>query len=192
VKGRTGIGRNRTTGQLVAIVCLVAIVGLLATGCGGSSATGSSGGSSSTTTEPSSQFFGKSAANHFSKFGDESDPAELKAAAAIVAKSLKARAAHDWAAQCSTLSPVAVKAVEENPGATKGAGCAKNLGAQGKEAPKEILEDNLKGAVVAFRVKGTKGYALYHGTDKKDWAMPMEKAGTTWRVASLVAEEIPY
>lgn len=182
-------------GMRVVVIAAVVIgaLALTTTGCGGgSSATGSSATQSSAQSEPSSQFFGKSAANHFSKFGHESDPTELKAAGAIVAKSLKARGAHDWAGQCSTLSSTAVNAVEESPVAKKGGGCAKNLEAQGKEAPKEILEDNLKGSVVAFRVKGTKGYALYHGTDKKDWAMPMEEEGGAWKVASLVAEEIPY
>lgn len=192
MRGRIGIESKAGRARLLGSACLVAALGLLVTGCGGSSATGSSGDRPSASAEASSQFFGKSAANHFSKFGHEADPAEVRTAATIVAKSLQARGAHDWAGQCSTLSAAAVKEIEESPVAKKGAGCAANLGAQGKEAPKEILEDNLKGAVVAFRVKGTKGYALYHGTDKKDWAMAMEKDGSTWKVASLVAEEIPY
>lgn len=188
-KGDWGLVRAR----FVAMAAFLGLVAVIATSCGsGSSATGSTDPQGSSQSEPSSQFFGKSAANQFSKFGKESDSTELEEASAIVAKSLAARAARHWAEQCATLSKKAVNAVETSPVATKGAGCPRNLAAQGKTASKEILEDNLKGAVVALRVKSSQGYALYHGTDKKDWAMPMAKEGGAWKVGALVAEEIPY
>ena len=187
-----GISKAGWSRQLCACL-LIGAVALLVGGCGGgSSATGASGSQTTAQAEPSSQFFGKSAANHFAKFGKEADPAELKVAATTVEDSLSARGKKDWAGQCATLSAAAVKLVEENPAAEGKKGCARDLEAQGKTAPAAILKDNIKGNVVAFRVKGKKGFALYHGTDKKDWAMPMEKEGADWKVGALVAEEIPY
>jgi hypothetical protein len=172
--------------------CLViGLLGAFAAGCGGGdSATGSSATQPPAESEPSAQFFGKSAANHFAKFGQESSPAELKVVVALVDKSLTARAAKDWAGQCATLSKLAVKTVEESPSALGRKGCARDLKSQGENAPKSILENNIKGSVVAFRENGKKGYALYHGTDKKDWAMLMEKEGADWKVGALVAEEV--
>jgi hypothetical protein len=175
------------------LVCsLLAAVVIVAAGCGGSSATGSSATEKTGSQEgASSQFGGTAAADSIVKFGEEADAAELEEVDATLEKSFDARAAKDWAAQCATLSKYAIKQVEKNLAVVWQKGCRGALKGLGQNAPKSILENNISGAVVAFRVKGNRGYALFHGTDKKDWAMPMEKEGAAWKVGGLVAEEVP-
>jgi hypothetical protein len=177
--------------RLLAGSLLLGALSVLAVGCGGPSSTfGSSSSGPAVKGEPSAQFSGTSAANQFAKFGEEASPAEIGIVAAIVERSLEARAAKNWAGQCATLSKAAVEIVEGGSSPPGRKGCAKELKAQGEDAPKSILENNIERSVVTFREAGNKGYALYHGTDKKDWAMPMEREGTEWKVGALVAQEV--
>jgi hypothetical protein len=99
--------------------------------------------------------------------------------------SLEARAAANFTAQCATLDMEAIKiipAAEE-----KRSMCSKALHAFAEplSSSKEIRKNTLSGPIAAFRVKGDSGYAMYHGNDGKNYAMPMEKEGGTWRVSSL-------
>jgi hypothetical protein len=171
---------------------LIVLVAIGASGCGGgSSATGSATSDQHAKSEPSAQFGGSPAADKFVEYGKESTPAELGQVNVVLEKSLDARAAKDWAGQCATLSRYAVEQAQKSLAAIWSKGCAPALEGLGSNASKSVLENNIQGAVVAFRVNGRRGYALYHGTDKKDWAMPMEKEGGDWKVGALLATEVP-
>ncbi|HEY2716155.1 MAG TPA: hypothetical protein VGI73_08035 [Solirubrobacterales bacterium] len=172
-------------------VALIAIVLVLAfAGCGGGSSTADGGtveneGSS----QPSKEFLGpKKKQNSPALFGQVGSAEELEQVSQIVGESLKAREVGDWAGQCATLSMAAQKKVAE--AAEKQKGCSAQLEALGKDAPKFLLRDNMAGSVAVFRFKGITGYALYHGDDQKDWAMPMEKEGAEWKVGALLAQQL--
>lgn len=178
-------------GKVVAVLGAVALLALVAAGCGGSGS--STAGESGAGASPSKEFLGPKEANAQAKFGQEASAAERSEVSGTVEASLQARGERDWAGQCATLSASVKKNLRKLAKKARVPihGCAAELGALGKGAPSKVLEDNMAGPVAVFRVKGNRGYALYHGNDQKDWAMPMVKEGGEWKAASLVAEELP-
>jgi len=160
-------------------------------GCG----SGSSG--SSTNSDPlgaSTEFMQKGGNDQPATFGRIANVDEREAASHVLEKNLAARAAGNWAAQCATLTAGKIAQVEEQGKSFGGGhGCAANLRALAEPVSqtKKFRADTLKGPIEVFRVKGQLGYALYHGTGNKDYAMLMKKEGGEWKVARLATTPIP-
>jgi hypothetical protein len=189
-------------GLSIALTAAV-LMAALAAGCGGgsssSSGSSSSGGStdSSSEAEGSASFLKPGTKSKLPKFGQEAEASEREAASAVLEENLQARASGDWATQCSSLTAGAIKKVEETPTVFQGqksrsSSCPKRLEAQAQplSGTKSIRADTMTGPIAALRVKGNKAYALYHGANGKDYAMPMEKVGDEWKVDSLITTEI--
>jgi hypothetical protein len=177
-----GISRIKWLAGCIALT--VVGLSLVVTGCGGgSSSTGSEG------RNPSSQFLKPGGKNTIPKFGQEASSEEREAAGSVVDESFKARAAADFATQCQTLSP---RAIKEIPGAKDLQGCPKALKelAEPLSQSKKIRADSLSGSIAAMRVKGDRGYALYHGNDGKNYAVALGKEDGTWKVASILTIEL--
>jgi hypothetical protein len=177
---------------------MIVVAALLVAGCGGgSSSSSSSSASSSATTasdssggaEPSKQFLKPKGNNKIAEFGSEASVEERETASKVVEESLKAREDADFATQCETLS---LKGIKEIPGTKTRAECPKALKsfAEPLSETKKARKDTLSGPIDAMRVKGEKGYALYHGTDKKNYAVPLEEEDGAWKVASVITEGI--
>jgi hypothetical protein len=175
--------RGRRIGAGVAV--LTASLALI-TGCGGGGSTTSSG-TEATPNATTKNFLGPKAEKKIAGYDKEGTARELDQAEQIVETSFKARAAHDWAGQCATLSIATTKKVIGSTHKT----CAVALGEQGKKASPEILKNNLKEPAVALRVKGRKGYALFWGKEKVRWAVPMEREEGRWKVGDLIATPLP-
>jgi hypothetical protein len=185
-----------------ALIAVAALLIALVAGCGGDSSSSStaaatdassaSTGSTSTdsgSTAPDANSgkpaggFGK---NELSEFGAEAEPAELEAASKVLAENLEARETKDWAGQCASLSAQVVKRVEnEAPAIGAKKGCAARLEEQAPGAPAILFKDTLPGQIDVLRVEGSSAYALYHGNDGKDYAMPMKLENGEWKVDSL-------
>lgn len=175
-------------GLLLALVCL----GLIAAGCGGGSSSSSSSSSGSTeggsSAEPSAQFLKSKSAGKYVKFGAEASTQEREAANAVVVRNLKAREDADFATQCETLNQKTVTIIQaKNPG---NCSAALKKAAEPLTRSKVVRKDTLGGSITAMRVKGDQGYALYHGNDGKDWAVPLEKEGGSWKVGALAMIEL--
>jgi hypothetical protein len=166
---------NAGVGLVAALICL----GLVVAACGGSSSSGATG------SEASAGFIKKGHVNVLPKFGKEAPEEEREEVSSIVSENLKARAAGDFATQCKTLG---AKGMAEVPGAKNQQSCAKALKklAEPLSESKGIRKNTLDGSISALRVKGNKGWALYHGNDGKDYAVPMEKEAGSWKVGSIV------
>lgn len=179
------------------VIAAALLVGVLLAGCGGGASTGSTADPSSGA-EASAQFLKATGPNELVEFGSEASQAEREAANSVLQKSFAARADANFAVQCATLS----KEVAEKVQATA------HVASNGKKAPKgclgrlkematplanskEAREDRLSGPIPAMRVEGKKAFALFHGTDGKNWVMPLEKEGGKWRVAALEEQELP-
>jgi hypothetical protein len=188
-------GRRRAPTMLLLTMLGLA---LIFAGCGGSSSsspetsTAAATNAASTTgkaSEPSAQFGKTGNPNPIVEFGHEAPASEREAVSPVVEKSLKARAAGDFATQCQTLSLAAIKKVPE---AKTRKDCPKAL----KEFASPLSEtaqsrkNTLSGPIDAMRVKGNKGWALYHGNDGKDYGLALEKEGSTWKVGSVLTTEI--
>jgi hypothetical protein len=186
------------------VFLLLAWVALVVAGCGGGRESSSSSSSAmassaepaaatktagSDSGEPSAGFLKPNSKNTIVKFGHEGSAAERRAVTLVVAKSLKAREAADFATQCSTLNKKGVAGV---PGAIGPKDCAKALRkfAEPLSASEFVRKDTLSGPIDALRVEGERGYALWHGNDEKDWAVPLEKEGGAWKLSTVKAIEI--
>jgi hypothetical protein len=165
---------------------VVAAIAVLAAGCGGSS-------SDANEPEASKTFLIKGSENKIVKFGEEADEDEREAASEVLEENMEAREAHDLPVQCSLLSAGAIKRAEEEAAFWEpGNGCEPNLKELGTpwSITKEIRENTMTGPVAALRVKGDRGWALYHGAKGKDYAVRMEKEGDDWKVDSLTTVEL--
>jgi len=184
---RRGSGQSRFVLLLVLSLVACTILALTVAGCGG----GGSGSSPSPSAEgePSAQFLKQKSKNTIAKFGEEASAEEREEAGAVLTENLKARQAADFGTQCATLSK---QGIAEIPGAKGQQNCPQALKkfAEPLSATKEVRKNTLSGPITAMRVKGSKGYALYHGNDGKDYAMPMEEEGGNWKVSSLTTVEI--
>lgn len=172
-------------GLLLASICL----GLIAAGCGGGSSSSSSGNSEAgSSAEPSAQFLKSKSAGKYVKFGAEASTQEREAANAVVVRNLKAREDADFATQCETLNQKTITFLAtKNPGSCP---TALKKSAEPLARSKVVRKDTLGGSITAMRVKGDQGYALYHGNDGKDWAVPLEKEDGSWKVGALVMIEL--
>ncbi len=202
--------------RMVWVVSALLVVMALAVlaGCGGSTSTPSSTSSSNSSSEPdpastpssqkgggtSSEFISPGGENKYAKFGEEASDEEREAASRILTESLEARQAGEFEAQCSTLSKAPLEELAAGSGAPVGLTGQALVEACGKGLKKlatplsgsaEVRKNTLSGEIAVLRVKGKKGYALYHGTEGADYAMPMEKEGLGWKVAALVTLEVP-
>jgi hypothetical protein len=177
---------NAWLGLALVAICLASGIA----GCGGGSSS-SSGASSEgrSGAGPSAEFLKPKGKNEIATFGQEAPPELREAASAIVTESLKARAAADFATQCETLN---MKGIADVPGAENHSDCPKALRAYAEPLAnsKKIRADTLSGPIAAFRVKGDQGYAIYHGNDGKNYAMPMEKEDGSWKVSSVTTIEL--
>jgi hypothetical protein len=168
---------------------------LIAQGCG----TGSSSSSRTAPTSNTTADFAQAAAGNAEglkvvEFGHEASPKEREAASRVLRQNLKARAAGDWAGQCSSLSPRQTKELTERDElftGKKGAGtCAKGLELEAEPLPPSVRKDPLAGSVEVLLVKGRKAYALFKGSDGGSYAMPMVEARGSWTVDQLTTIEI--
>jgi hypothetical protein len=162
--------------------------------CGGSGSDANASGNHGDPSSPSREFMAPGGENEPSRYGAEAGVGVREAASRVLALNLRARASADWRGQCASLSPKAVKKVEKEDlliGIAEGCVAAVKLAAEPLSASAKARTDALAGAIDVLRVLRSSAYALYHGSDGKDYTMPMEKADGRWTVGALAATEIP-
>lgn len=175
---------GRVAGVLMMVAALAA---MSVVGCGG--------GSSSDASEPEAgkTFLVPGSKNKIPKFGEEADEEEREAASEVLEENLQARAAADFETQCSSLTPEAVKEVENEAALRNpGPGCEKNLTVLAEPLPEtqKIRANTMTGPIDALRIKGDQAWALYHGAKGKDYAMKMVKEDDEWKVDNVATVEL--
>ena len=167
------------------------IVSLLAPGCGGGESSTSEGKADSHILYPwlkgpSREFLIRDGDNSIQIFGKEASKAEREQASRVIAAWMKARAAQDWAKDCSYFSRayihnlITTDAVKVSNGKVKN--CAQGLAYFG-HAASGSYKNTLRGPIDSLRVSEGHGYAQYHGNDGHDWVLPMEMEDGNWWVA---------
>jgi hypothetical protein len=191
------MGRRKSK-LLLASASAVALI-VLAVGCGGGSSSSSASRSGSPSEDPvgeaSAEFLKpNSVGDKFVTFGSEAPPTEREAASKVLEENLKARAEANFATQCATLDISTIEEIVEPSMRASPAMAACPTGlkklAEPLKASEKIRADTLDGPIAALRVKGDRAYALYHGNDKKNYSIPMEKEGGEWKVGALVTTEL--
>lgn len=182
--------RLKASRLLLPVLALVIVwVPLAVAGCGGGGGSGTFA-SSSPEGEPSAQFLQPKGKNTIVKFGEEASAEQREKAGAVLTENLEARQSADFTTQCATMNK---KGIAEVPGAKNEKGCPKALQqfAEPLSNTKAVRKNTLSGPITAMRVEGPRGYALFHGNDGKNWAMPMEEEGGKWKVSSIKTIELP-
>lgn len=139
-----------------------------------------------TRTSPPAPGFSKKAKP--AAFGYEASAEEREQASQILEKSLKARAAPDYATQCKTLSQSIIEAIEKS---RYHLNCPQTLRIEDLLTPPGKTADTMQGPIAALRVQGPVAYALYHGKGGNDYAMKMELENGEWKVAEVLTEKLP-
>ncbi len=186
-----------------------------ATGCGGSESTGQTGASNESEAPPAAkprsspavekdppvpgsvaparEFLGSDGENAFASHGKEASIAEREQASRRIQGWMRARAAKDYARDCSYLARryrhqlVAEDAVGVSNGEVEN--CPQALAFFGSAASGDYV-NTLSGPIDSLRVASTQGFALYHGRDGNDWAVPMYKEGGSWWIAAAAPVEL--
>jgi hypothetical protein len=180
---------RKEKGYLAGTVSVAICLALITAGCGGGGSSSSIAKASGEATA-SAQFLKPGGANNsLVRFGHEASAEEREEVQSVVTASLRARAAADFVAQCETLS---IQAINEIPGAKGHGDCPRKLKefAEPLARSKPIRANTLSGPIPALRVKGDRAYALYHGNDGKDYALPLAKEDGAWKVSSLLTIEL--
>lgn len=182
----------------LATASLLVLAALLMTGCGGGdSATGEAAKQQKVDWSlfpkgPTRQFIIPNGDNAVQTYGREGTPAERAAVSRVLHAWLRARAAKNWAKDCSYLSRYYIKMITADAHSdSKGkvSGCAATL-AYFKGNASGDFANNLPGQIQSLRVGRGEGrgeaeaYAQYHGNDGKDWVVPVTRENGEWRVAN--------
>lgn len=173
---------------------LLVLALVLTAGCGSGGGTDSSGSSTASSASGATSFAKDAKSKEIVGFGEEAGASDREAASAVLSENLKARQAADFADQCRSLGKAGLETVlnaikEVKAARAKCPSELKSL-AEPLQGSKSVRADTLTGPIAALRIKGNKAYALYHGSDGNDYAMPMEKEGGKWLVGSIVTTQL--
>jgi hypothetical protein len=179
--------------KLLLLLALLALGAGAAVGCGGDEATG--GQETAVKQErlypwlkgPSREFLIRGGDNAVQTFGREATKAEREQASYIIHAWMRARAAQDWARDCSYFSKqqihqlITTDAMVVSHGKVKN--CAQGLAFFGHKASGSY-KNTLAGPIDSLRVNGAQGFAQYHGNDGHDWVVTLEREGGKWWIAA--------
>lgn len=134
---------------------------------------------------PTRQFIVPGGDNAVQTFGREATTAERRQASTLIASWMRARAAEDWAKDCSYFDRLyARELADEARYVTKGevTSCPGALAFFGPEASGDLV-NTMSEPIASLRVGNGHGYAQYHGDDGKDWIVPVDRENGVWKVA---------
>jgi hypothetical protein len=111
--------------------------------------------------------------------GPTVDP-DTAAASAVLEAYMAARATQNWPTACAQMTPKAISSLERFAGA--GRGCAATFAAFYPHLAPGSWDNTMTGPITSLRADG---FAIYHGTTGRGYAMPMLKEGGGWKVAAV-------
>jgi hypothetical protein len=141
------------------------------------------------------QFRTKGGDNSIQESGVEAGAAERERAAAALHAYLDSRVAHRWAAACEYMAASLVvalqRAVSLSQGSTRPGGCPAILAPMSKRVPQSLLKELAEVDVGSLRLKGDRGFLLYHGPRGKDYVMAVVREAGGWKMANLDGTALP-
>ena len=182
---------TKTKFHIPLLLAMLALAAAAIAGCGSSSSSSqSSSGTEAAATPPSKPFTGP---KEITKFGKPGSPGDVQAASKILAENLEAREKANFASQCASLN---ASTQTEITGAKKSAErvseCPTKLEGMASPLSKTAgtRKDTFDGSIDELRVQGAKAWALYHGNDGKNYAIPLQREAGGWKVGSILTTEI--
>jgi len=139
----------------------------------------------------SDQFRGQTK-SHLLDFGEEGSAEEREEAATVVTAFFTARADADWPTACAQLARPMLAKIEHLAGSTtdlKDKSCPSFLGTFTRLTAKE-REDSKVVDAGSLRKQGPRGFLIYFGADEVVYAMPLNREGDAWKLASLSSDRL--
>jgi hypothetical protein len=134
------------------------------------------------------QFRSKGADNSIQEFGAEGSESELQQAAEAVYGFLSSRAREEWDVACSYLAKSNIEQLEQLGSQApqfRNAGCAAILEAFTRRLPAAAERVVTTVDAGSLRREGERGFLMYYGADRAQYAMPLVSEGGSWKVAAL-------
>ncbi len=153
-----------------------------------------SGASAPPATGGSASFRNPGGDNSIQNYGKEGEGAELEAASEVVVEFLDARAKGDWETACSHMAAVTLKPIEQlgaRSAQLEGKGCPELVEALTGGVPASTRASKIGDGIESLRYQGARAFALWHGTDKTDYFIPLVKEDGEWKVGALAPSELP-
>jgi hypothetical protein len=164
----------------------------------GSSQSGGGGGEGGSEVDPaplkvsgggSAQFRVKGGDNSIQNWGEESDEAQLRAAAEAVHDFYVARAREDWAGACAYQARSMVEQLEQFAGQSKEAkkpSCATLLEALTRHPlPAATWRETTVVDAGSLRVGEEHSFLIYRGAERTVYAMPLDNEDGAWKLTLL-------
>jgi hypothetical protein len=132
--------------------------------------------------------------NSIPTFGHEAGSGEREAAAVAIGTYLRARAAGDWSTACAGLAASARKEIETLGGSAAAAdSCPQAYSAFSAGFPASARADPLGDGLLALRVKGPTGFALFYGPAgaSEKYMLPIRREAGAWKLTQLEALAYP-
>jgi hypothetical protein len=129
------------------------------------------------------------------EFGEEASGSERNEAQAVLKDYLRAVGADEWERACSYTAAELLAQIDEIVATAKrpvGDSCGEKLRFYTETAvqPSTKFQDYDTATVTSFRVKDDAGFALIHGSDGEDYWAAMKLQGGTWKVLTLVPQQL--
>lgn len=130
--------------------------------------------------------------NSVPTYGSEAVSSVRRLAEGALAGYLSARSREDWASACKFLAASTVGQLERfAKGSGSGpTGCAATLKTLSSTGSASSLADPLTHGLTSLRVKGQSAFALWVGPEKQQYAMPMVREGSGWKLTQIAP--LPY
>ena len=143
----------------------------------------------------STSFRARGGDNSIPDYGEEADDGEREAASGVVVGFLRARADGDWESVCAAMASSTLKPLEQLAARAAaqyaGKGCTAILETLMRSVPASARASNIGDGIDSLRFEGERAFALYHGTDGKDYFIPLAKEDGEWKVGALAPSEFP-
>ena len=136
----------------------------------------------------SAQFRAKGGDNSIQDFGQESDEAELQAAAEAVHDFYVARAEEDWGRACTYLATSMVtqlKALASQSPQLRNKGCAPALNTFTRRLPASVRRETTVVDARSLRREDDQGFLIYYGAGKTAYAIPLKDEEGAWKLTLL-------
>jgi hypothetical protein len=173
---RPVIGQKGT--RLLLVLVFTSLAMALLGGCGGS--------------DSGSDQFRDETDSAILDFGQEGSESDLDQGTEVVQDFLASRAAEDWADACARLSRSMLDKIEHlatSATELEDKSCPSFLAAFTRLSAEERRESRIVDAG-SLREQGRKSFLIYYGAGDAVYAMPLNREGGGWKVASLSPEQL--
>jgi hypothetical protein len=127
-------------------------------------------------------FLVKEGDNSIPTYGSEAAASVHSEAERVLSGYLQARESENWPTACAAMSAQLVKQVALLSGKT---GCATASTALAEKGSAAERADPMVGGIVSLRVESPHAFALFYGSGKQQYMMPLEEDGGGWTVTQI-------